>query len=166
MSQRPKDIGTAHTTAVIRYLRLNGFPHAELRNQAGAHDRGDIVGTPGICWECKGGRAAENASDGQVADWMAETERERVYARADIGVLVLKRKAIGGTRAGLYWAVVPAGFFHGVTVGPPVRMHLAELVNLLRARGYGDPLGGRAHHDGNRVPCACHLDDHKPEGTT
>lgn len=140
MSQRPKDIGTAHTTAVIRYLRLNGFPHVELRNQAGAHDLGDIVGCPGIVWECKGGKAAEQASDGQVADWMFETEVERINARADIGVLVLKRKAIGGTRAGLYWAVVPVGFFHGRTVGAPVRLHLAELVNLLRHRGYGDPL--------------------------
>ena len=142
---RSKDIGTAHTTAVIRYLRDNGFPHAELRNQAGALDKGDIVGCPGLCWEAKGGFAAETASDGQVSMWLRETEIERRNAKADIGVLVMKRKAIGARNAGRYWAVLP---FWAVIAAPPdgpvswapVRMHLADAVTALREQGYGEPL--------------------------
>lgn len=145
-------IGTAHTTAVIKFLKAHGFGNAELRNLAGAFDKGDITGTPGIAWECKGGKAAESASDLQVAQWLAETERERINADADIGVLVMKRKGIGVTNAGRYWAAVPlwavrtypslpnSAVAFDMVKSAPVKMHLADAVMLLRACGYGDPL--------------------------
>src|SRR5690606_27104000 len=50
---RSKDIGTRAETAVVRYLRANGFEHAERRALRGRQDAGDITGTPGICWEVK-----------------------------------------------------------------------------------------------------------------
>lgn len=140
-------IGTAHTTAVINYLRPHGFGNAELRNLAGIYDKGDIVGTPGVVWECKGGHAAETASDLLVAQWLTETERERRNASADIGVLVLKRKAVGAVNAGRYWAVLPLWAVHsgrdelrGVIYSAPIRLHLHDAVNILRGKGYGDPL--------------------------
>lgn len=149
MPRRPKDIGTAFTTAVIRYLHTDGFGQAELRNQAGANDKGDITGMPGIVIECKGGKAAEDASDAQVAAWLAETERERANARADVGLLVTKRRAIGAARAGQWWAHMTLHTVIDLTginrplpddvARIPVRFHLADAVQLLRAHGYGDP---------------------------
>jgi hypothetical protein len=150
-------IGTAHTTAVINYLKPHGFGNAELRNLAGIHDKGDIVGTPGVVWECKGGHAAETASDLLVTQWLAETERERRNASADIGVLVLKRKAIGTVNAGRYWAILPFWQIvnnldsHNDTAlrgtaavrmvnTAPVRLYLHDAVHFIRATGYGDPL--------------------------
>lgn len=156
---RPKDIGTAGETAVVRYLNANGFPHAERRALAGAYDLGDITGTPGVAWEVKAGQAAKTAGDKQVTDWLVETETERVNARADVGVLVMARAGYGAARAGQWWAVVPGWAFvyiggwqiPGVDFFPtsyrrhlsdvgPVRLWLTDLVYLLRAAGYGDPI--------------------------
>lgn len=151
MTARPKDIGTAFTTDTIRYLRANGFPGAELRNQAGAHDKGDIIGCVGVCWECKGGHAAERASDLQIDTWLhGETETERVNAAADVGILVTKRKAIGARNAGQWWAHVTVRTLHellvgyrppGASYGAPIRMHLSDAVVLLRHAGYGTEVG-------------------------
>jgi hypothetical protein len=146
---RPKDIGTAAETAVARYLAANGFPHAERRALRGNLDCGDITGTPGICWEIKGGKAAATASDGQVAAWLDETEAERINARADVGILVMRRAGIGPANAGRWWAVMPFGTLmflapigtrRVVGVGHPVRLHLADACIRLRDAGYGDPL--------------------------
>jgi hypothetical protein len=155
---RPKAIGTAAETAVARYLAAHGFPSAERRALRGIEDAGDITGCPGICVEVKGGEAAKNASDLLVTDWLEETEKERLNARADIGVLVLQRRGVGPTNAGRWWAILrldevanlaaadlarlfeekPEPF---VVANPaPVRMHLADAVRLLRAAGYGDPI--------------------------
>ena len=57
MVNKPKQIGTRAETAVARYLAANGFPHAERRTLRGREDAGDITGTPGVCWEVKGGEA-------------------------------------------------------------------------------------------------------------
>lgn len=151
MTNRPRSIGTKAETAVCRYLADNGWPHAERRTLKGVLDQGDITGTPGICWEIKGGEAAATASDGLVSAWLEETETERINARADIGVLVMRRRGIGPLRAGDWWAVVP-----GAHVFPtfweipglrhaPVRLHLATACRLLLAIGYGDdtPTGDR-----------------------
>lgn len=92
MTARPKDIGTAAETAVVRYLRDHGFPLAERRALHGSTDLGDITGTPGLVWEVKGGEAAKTASDGQIAAWMDETEMERTNAGAAYGFLIVARR--------------------------------------------------------------------------
>ncbi|MFI7468199.1 hypothetical protein [Nonomuraea sp. NPDC049646] len=147
---RPKARGTAAETAVVRAIRPLGFPHAERRALAGTHDLGDIVGTPGICWEVKGGDAARLASDGQIAAWMVETETERINSRADVGILVVQRKGVGAANAHRWWAHLPlrqvAELANGhaltdaYTADLPVRMLLGDLCTLLRDAGYGQPL--------------------------
>ncbi len=149
MSRRPKDIGTAAETAVVRYLAANGFPHAERRALRGEKDAGDITGTPGICWEVKGGDAAKDASDKQITDWLNDTFIETCNAHEAEGVLVLQRRGVGPANAGRWWAVLPAWGLTGLTArcsavpgfptGFPVRMLLSDVVRLLRANGYGDP---------------------------
>jgi hypothetical protein len=151
---KSKAIGTSVESAVVRYLQDNGWPSAERRSLKGIQDQGDVTGTPGICWEIKGGHAAENASDGQITAWLDETERERVNARAGIGILVVKRKGVSAANSGRWWAILriwqlselyrnagPLGQADGFA---PVRLHLADAVTLLRAAGYGDQLGGAA----------------------
>jgi hypothetical protein len=145
---KPKAIGTAAETAVVRALRRLGFPGAERRALTGALDQGDVTGCVGICWEVKGGAAARTASDGQVAEWLAETEKERANAGADIGVLVLQRSGVGAANADRWWAVVTVGTVwacHPWAAGTPtpfvsaapVRMLLSDVCGLLRLAGYG-----------------------------
>jgi hypothetical protein len=149
--RRPRDIGTHTETAVVRYLRGAGFDQAERRSLRGFLDAGDITGTPGVAWSVKGGVAAKTASDGQVTKWLAELERQRVNAAAEVAVLVLQRAGIGEANAGRWWAVVwfsdlmkvhddewrtPVEPWHDF----PTRMHLADVCTLLRAAGYGQPL--------------------------
>lgn len=145
---RPKKIGTAAETATVQALRRHGFPHAERRALTGTHDQGDITGTPGICWEVKGGTAAKTASDRQVAEWLTETERERIASSSDIGVLVLARAGIGPANAERWWAVVDLAVImnaHPWAQGQclpyniPIRMRLGELCGVLQAAGYGSP---------------------------
>jgi hypothetical protein len=139
MTNRPRALGTFAESAVVRFLRANGFPAAERRALHGSLDQGDVTGIPLVCVEIKGGNAAKTASDLQVTAWLHETETERVNARADIGVLVLQRAGFGPDRAGFWWAIVPAGLLlPGAAF--PVRMHLRDAAWLLRDRGYGEPL--------------------------
>ena len=142
MVNKPKAIGTSAETAVVRALRTLGFPHAERRALAGIHDLGDITGTPGICWEVKGGEAAKTASDQQIAAWLDETEQERINARADIGILVIQRRGIGPSNAHRWWAILRANaWILGATrFDFPTRMLLADACQLLRWAGYGQPL--------------------------
>ena len=141
---RPKAIGTATETAVVKALRRHGFPHAERRALAGTLDQGDVTGCPGIVFEVKGGTAAKTASDGLVVEWLAETERERVNAGAEVGVLVLQRAGIGPANADRWWAVLqmPVRTIEGRATGEwvPCRMTLADACRVLRLWGYGSPL--------------------------
>lgn len=149
MARRPRDIGTDAERAVVRVLRASGWPHAERRALRGGADAGDITGTPGIVWEVKGGNAARRAGDRQVYAWTLETDRERRNAGADIGVLVMQRAGVGPANAHRWWAVIPAGSLARLLQGEqaqvdglhiPVRMILGDLLGVLRAAGYGEPL--------------------------
>lgn len=139
---RPKDIGTAAETAVVRALRRNGFPHAERRALHGNQDLGDITGTPGLVWEVKGGEAAKAASDGQVQLWLDETETERNNAGACYGILVLQRRGIGPANADRWWAIrrVKIGDWLDPVEVVTVRMTLADMCVFLRSLAFGQPL--------------------------
>lgn len=147
--RRPKDIGTAAETAVVRYLRANGWPNAERRALRGQLDAGDITGCLGVCIEVKGGKAARTASDNLIDAWLAETVKEKANANADVGVLVLQRGGFSSKRAGHWWAVMTdyqLECLHNADgkwrtgMRFPVRMLLSDAVKLIRAAGYGDPI--------------------------
>ena len=144
---RSKEVGTQFESDVVRFLRANGFPQAERRALHGTADLGDITGIPGVAIECKGGKAAETASDGQVLAWLGETETERRNAGSDVGVLVVKRKGVGSANAGRWWAVMDLRtilvLVLGKSLGPlevdaPVWMHLDTATSLLAEAGYGE----------------------------
>jgi hypothetical protein len=105
-----KDKGTAAETAVVRFLRANGYPHCERRALAGAQDRGDVAGIPGLVVEVKAVARME------LAGWLDEASSESVTARnrvdgsialADVPVVWHKRR---GKRSPGDWYVTMDGW--------------------------------------------------------
>ena len=143
MTNRPKAIGTAAETAVVRYLAAHGFPAAERRALHGATDLGDITGTPGIVWEVKGGEAAKDASDKQVAAWFEEAQEEADNAGATYGFLIVQR---GRKNVRDWWAALDvcdlAKLVRRDALDQHSNMHclivLAQLVELLAIAGWTD----------------------------
>lgn len=78
--------GTRYESLVVEHLHAQGFPHAERRALAGAADKGDVTGTPGLAWECKATKQLE------LAGFLAEAEVARVNSGAVHGVVVWKRR--------------------------------------------------------------------------
>lgn len=86
---RSKAKGTAAEVALVGALQRLGWPHAERRALSGINDKGDTTGHPGLVFECK------DAKTWNAAAWMRETETERVNAKADYGILVIKVPGVG-----------------------------------------------------------------------
>lgn len=82
--QRAK--GTAAETAVVNYLRGQGFPHAERRALAGSADRGDVAGLIGTVIEVK------DCARVELSAWVDEANREADNDHAQIGVVWHKRR--------------------------------------------------------------------------
>lgn len=114
MTNRPKQIGTAAESAVVKVARKAGFSAADRHVLKGGADEGDIWLLPGgmpsqVIIEVKGGHAAEQASDAQIEKWLAETDAEvlntnRATGAYVMGFLVTKRKGVGTANAGRWWA--------------------------------------------------------------
>ena len=141
MTRRPKDIGTAAESAVVKVLREHGFPHAERRALRGSADWGDVTGTPGLVWEVKGGDAAKDASDNQIADWMDEAQTEAGNAGATYGFLIVARRR---KNVRDWWAVIDvcdlAKLVRRDALNQSSNLHcrltLAQLVELLTLAGW------------------------------
>lgn len=148
MANRPKNIGTAAETAVVRAARTRGFPQADRLTLTGRHDRGDIGLCPGVILEVKAGQAAKTASDGLIASWLLETDRERRNAGASIGILVTARAGIGAGNAHRWWAhlrlevvallIDQGSYTHEELGDQPIRMTLDTALALLLTAGYGE----------------------------
>jgi len=109
---RSRTKGTTWESAIVAFLRDHGAPHAERRAAAGAKDRGDVAGIPGVVIEAK------SAARVELGVWLAEAEVERANDGADLAVVWHKRR--GKTCAG-------EGY---------VTMSGATLVQLLTDAGY------------------------------
>lgn len=104
--------------AIVELLRASGWPLAERRRLTGTLDRGDITGVPDVVLESKSGAAIK------LAEWLKETEKERVNDRATYGALIIKLKGVGATRCAEW----------------PVMLPLGQFLRLLRESGRGVPL--------------------------
>jgi hypothetical protein len=137
-----RSVGTAAETSVVRYLRDNGWPHAERRALRGNQDAGDITGTPGLAWSVKGGAYAHHPSDRQIVEWLDELDTQRKHAGAAHGVLITRRYRIGDP--GRWWAWARTSTVAELTGGtwPPddgwMVTHLDQAVRILRVAGYGN----------------------------
>jgi hypothetical protein len=79
--RKGRDTESAFVTYLSRWV-----PHVERRRLAGTSDRGDIAGTPGICWEIKSGARLD------LAGWLTELSCEVAHDHATHGVLVIRPK--------------------------------------------------------------------------
>ena len=102
MVNRSKQKGTQFETDIVRYLQDHGHPHAERRALAGAEDRGDITGIPGVMIEAK------NCGSITLAAWADEVEVQTRNAGARIGVAWIKRRGKGIDKS--YIVMSPATF--------------------------------------------------------
>lgn len=156
MSNPSKNKGTAAETLVVRWARNNGYPHADRQPLRGNRDAGDVTLCPGVIVEVKNRRLPTGVpTAGDLTEWMRQTELEREAARADVGVLVVKRN--GTTDVGRWFAYVTAltlaelltlhalpPWSARVNVHAPVCLAMADLTNLMRATGWGDALDDEA----------------------
>jgi G:T-mismatch repair DNA endonuclease (very short patch repair protein) len=104
--QRAK--GTAAETAVVRYLREHGFPHAERRALHGTADKGDITGAGQVVWEVK------NHKQLSLAEWIKELEAEMTNAGVDVGAVIAKKR--GTTDPGEWYAILPTRILVGLLI--------------------------------------------------
>lgn len=110
-----KDKGTQAETAVVNYLRPNGFPEAERRALRGTRDAGDVAGILAVVIEVK-----NHADRQRLAEWMAELAAEMEEAGAEVGAVWHKRRGKGS----------PADWY--VTMPGWVFVHLLLLRKRLR----------------------------------
>ena len=145
MTNKPRSIGTAAETAVVRYLRRY-WPTADRSPLRGNRDQGDIRGTGEIIWEVKAGTAAKGAGTAEpnaklIAHWMMQTETERQHADARLGVLVTHRRGYGVGNVDRWWAWLTAGMLYAVTgygyeSNHVVRLELGALIEILGDNGW------------------------------
>ena len=106
--------GNVLQNALAALLRLCGWPQAE---SAGAGRQGtDVLGTPGVVWECK--TAFEFKRDFRAQQWVAQAKKHA--ANGEIPVVVYFPPGIGAANTGNALAIVP--------------LHVQ--VQLLREAGY------------------------------
>jgi hypothetical protein len=92
--------GTGAETAVVNYLRAQGWPHAERRALGGNQDRGDIAGVIGTVIEVK------NCARMELAGWLDEALTEARNDGADYAVVWHKRRGKASPRD---WFVTMSG---------------------------------------------------------
>jgi hypothetical protein len=85
MSNPSKARGTRFENAVVAFL-ADHFPYVERRAQAGANDRGDIAGIPGVVIEAKSAQRYE------LGQWLKEAHIEKSNAAARLAVVWAHRK--------------------------------------------------------------------------
>lgn len=144
---KAKQIGTAAETAVRKYLLSAGYSELEAHRNVlkGTNDEGDVwLREPLrglIVFEIKGGKAAKEASYGQIEKWFQEAELEKTNAKGRFGFLVTQRAGVGAPRAGEWWAYAKLGDLIELRNHLPalddtlVRIRLQELVGLIRGTG-------------------------------
>lgn len=81
--------GTSFETFIVNYL-AQFYPLVERRTLHGIHDKGDIAGTdPRLVWECKNQKVLN------FSTWLHEAQVERDNAKAELGIVVAKRRSYG-----------------------------------------------------------------------
>jgi len=137
---------------LVRWLRTNGFPHAERAVRTGyrttdrtSADPGDVTGTPGIVWSVKD-CAAE-----RITEWLDELVNMAAHDTSfeePVQLLVTKRR--GHANPGEWWCWLQLLDIGQLLTGSspdvvipewnrPLRMELGHVMPLLRTAGYGSP---------------------------
>ena len=116
---KAKQKGPSAESAFVKDPRvLESFPMVERRALSGVNDMGDVSGAPGLVFEIK------NHKTYKFPEWIKETEVERINAKADFGITIVKPNGVGLNSVSNWWAVMPVG----------------AMLDLLREAGYGDSI--------------------------
>lgn len=115
MTNRNKEKGDRYEREILALAKRSGFVDASRTRPGRREDEGDIHLAPGVIVQTK------DASEMRWREWLAELEQQRRTARADHGVLVVKRRGAGG-RPPVHLAVMP----------------LDHMLRLLCDAGWGD----------------------------
>lgn len=96
---KPRRKGATYERTVAQYLRDRGHPGMERRIMGMDNDTGDLTGWPGVVIECK------NQKTFALSAWSDQLEREIVQAKADTGVVIIKRPR--AVNVGEHYALMP-----------------------------------------------------------
>ena len=109
---KAKQKGTAAETAVVKYMKEQGWIHAERRALHGNLDKGDInLGSP-VVLEVKDHKAIT------LSEWLKELKVEMGNAEVEVGAVIAKKR--GTMQVADWYAVMP----------------VEVLVHLLKEAGY------------------------------
>lgn len=139
MANRPKQIGTAAETAVLKIVKPY-FPDAHRLVLVGQQDRGDIRLNRDWIVEVKGGKQTLQVGDKKLDGWTTELYNEIIHAGATSGFLVLQRAGFGAQNAHRWWAYISLGRLtemhtgdqiHPDLYGLMVRLELGQLLTVM-----------------------------------
>jgi len=97
--------GTAAETAVVKWLRANGWKDADRHPLRGQADQGDIKAINNTVLEVKNHRSY------QIPAWLREVEAEKQNAKAEFGAIIIKPNGIGLSSVDQWWAVMSVSDF-------------------------------------------------------
>lgn len=149
MTNKPKAIGTAAETAVLKQIRPY-FPNAARNALAGAADLGDIGHCGPFIFEVKGGKQTQQIGDGLLATWVGQalTEAENTRAAYGLveevyGILVTQRSGFGAPNARRWWVHIPLGMLAELSGGyyapgrfAVARLELGDFLDLIADNGW------------------------------
>jgi len=100
---KAKQKGTAAETAVVQWLKSEGWKYAERRALHGNLDKGDInMGAP-VVIEVKDHKTIT------LSEWLKELKVEMANAEVEVGAVIAKKR--GTMQVGDWYAVMPASVF-------------------------------------------------------
>lgn len=97
--------GTAAETAVVKWLRANGWEDADRHPLRGQADQGDIKAISNTVLEVKNHRSY------QIPAWLREVEVEKQNAKAEFGAVIIKPNGVGLASVDQWWAVLTVSDF-------------------------------------------------------
>ncbi len=97
---KAKQKGTSAETAVVNWLKTEGWLYAERRALQGNLDKGDInMGAPVVI-------EVKNCKTITLSEWLKELKVEMDNAGVSVGSVIAKKR--GTTNVGEWYAVMPA----------------------------------------------------------
>ena len=106
MCNKHKAKGTSFETAIVNYLKENGFPSSRRTALAGENDSGDIHGIKQrlspveIAIQCKNQKAFK------LSEWLNDTVKQAAKLREAYPLLVVKRPGKGAAALGESYVVM------------------------------------------------------------